>query len=264
MYLWQKIYIGLCLALAAFFGATFWYYSWDSAVYQKPVSMEQKNTEFIDSAAFFVDTEHCKTSPLAIETFQKDCRYLAESFVPSDTSALKVRAVQQLPTHPKPREKIEIGKDVFLEFYKDDKKLNIPFQLFHTYWATDYLALSVSYLDDENIYVSGSELGPVQDKNGKWHDKGYFYFYNGKIWEPLPIDTLVQKFESPSEENDSLSLYVSPKNLKIVKSRGCFYDPGSDNFYLNDKYKELRGTTYTIDRKTFELVKKEDRPCVEV
>lgn len=227
-------------------------------------SLKVSEEKYIQPVGFFVDHERCKTSPLSVEEFKTHCTYLSQASIDQD---IMVKAIQDLPKTHQKGQKLDIGESIHLEFYKDNQQLNIPLQTFHTTWATDYLGISVSYVDDDHIYVSGSfpsktpTAGYQSIKNpgsilDPYYDNDYTYLFHKGKWTSVNLQDLVG-------DTSRLRLFASDKLLKVVNLEQCFYDGDSNAFYDNDPHgSKLTGTQYILDAHSLKLMKKEEKPCV--
>lgn len=125
----------------------------------------------VASSLLRVNSEKCTGSELTKEEFESSCNPISEQELADN---IIVKAVQQLPDNMNEDEKMNVGQDIELEFYVDGKKLDIPEQTFHSFWATDYLSLGVSYKSPEDIYVYGTEAAGIPE---------YGYQYDGMAWQ---------------------------------------------------------------------------------
>ncbi len=230
---------------------------------QKDLSKDQiyDSEQYLRTYSFFVDDHFCKTSSLwlSMADFQKKCKYIAETQIEPD---IKVRVIEDLPKNAKPDQQIQIGESVHLEFYKNNKKMNIPNQSFHTFWATNFLALDLSYVDENNIYVQGSFFSEKPDPNFKYSflnggetENIYTYIYQDGKWSNFIPQDIVQ-------DTARLELYASEKFIKFINARDCVYQYRGDEFYINYINGVLTGTEYILDAKTHNLVRKINKPCI--
>jgi len=226
----------------------------ETPVGKSPVTHEK----FVTPIGIRVDTTKCKTSGIAMSKKQfQQCPYIGVTSLIPD---LTVRAVQDFPADEDDN-KIYIGQNMDLEFMKNGKRLEIPEQVFHTMWYTEYLGLSVAYIDENHIYVEGtfssekpSEGYKYSYLNGGEYDNVYTNFYNGKEWKPLIPQDIVH-------DPDRLQLFASEKYLKFVNQRGCYYDPNTGVFGENYKDSVLVGTEYIVDASSYQLITKVDKKC---
>ncbi len=227
-------------------------------------SLIQTNEVYIQPVKLPVITSKCPTSPLTVATFKTSCNFLSE--VPFDSnivgqSNLVIRAVQNIPANATDDQKIQVGENIHFEFFNKGQKLPIPEQNFQTFWATDFLGISVSYLDDQHIYVQGTfpTITPAPGfkysyPNGGAFDNVYTYFYDGKKWTELFPQDLVNDYEQ-------LQLFVSNKTLKLINPRKCLYDFATGTFKDNDKNQTLTGTAYIIDANSYKLISAKNLKC---
>jgi len=129
----------------------------------------------------------------------------------------------------------DYGYNVYLEFYENGNKLNIPPYYFPSFADanTAWFKLNISYLDKDNIYIS--------DKGGH---EGYppHYFFNGTEWSKfLPWDLIKNDF--PDTIEPPFSVEVSPKHLKITEERYC-----CDLVYSNTPDREAKRLVFILDR----------------
>lgn len=219
---------------------------------------ESQNEKFVTPIGIRVDTATCKTSGIAMSKKQfQQCPYIGEAAL---TPEITVRAVQDFPADEDDN-KIYIGQNMHLEFIKNGKTLEIPKQVFHTMWYTNYLGLSVAYIDKNHIYVEGtfSSEKPAEGykyayPNGGAFDNVYTYFFNGKEWKQLIPQDIVH-------DPDRLQLFASEKYLKFVNQRGCYYDPNTGVFSENYKDSVQVGTEYVVDADSYQLISKVNKKC---
>lgn len=117
-----------------------------------------------------VDSENCKTSALPKKEFETNCNPISEQEI---ANGIVVKAIQVIPEDKDDEDEIEVGENVRLEFYVNDKKLDIPEQIFHSFWAEDYLSLGVSYKSPEDLYVYGAKTEGGSE---------YGYQFDGNSW----------------------------------------------------------------------------------
>ncbi len=135
--------------------------------------------------------------------------------------------------------------DLYLEFYENNIKLNIPPYFFSSFADANlsWFNLYISYLDKNNIYIS----------NAGWHEAYQsHYFFDGKKWNKFsPWDLIKEVF--PDNIQPPFSILISKNYIKIIEENYCcdtVYD------YNNPKRKKFR-EIFIIDREKFNILKRE-------
>lgn len=222
-------------------------------------NIDMPSIKYVSPVGIKVDTTKCKASSITLtkKQFEDGCPYIGEASLTPDVT---VRAVQDFPAN-EDENKIYLGQNLHLEFFKNGKKMEIPAQTFHVEWATDYLAIEISYVDDNHIYVEGSIFTEKPAKyykysypNGGAFENVFTYFFNGKAWNQLIPQDMVH-------DSGRLQLFASSKYLKFINPRGCYYDPNTDSSGVNDKNGILIVSEYIIDANSYQLITKVDKKC---
>lgn len=124
--------------------------------------------------------------------------------------------------------------DVYLEFYENSTKLNVPPYYFPSFAAdVQFFGLNISYLDKNNIYIS--------DSGGH---EGYpsHYLFSGTSWSKFsPWDLVKNVF--PDTIHPPFSVLVSQKYIKITEERYC-----CDQVYSNTPEREANRMVFILDR----------------
>lgn len=143
------------------------------------------------------------------------------------------------------QEKILTGTDyefdVYLEFYENSTKLNVPPYYLPSFADANarWFGLNISYLDKNNIYIS--------DSGGH---EGYpsHYLFNGTSWSKFsPWDLVKNVF--PDTLQPPFSVLVSQKYIKITEERYC-----CDQTYSDTPDRKANRMVFVLDRASKKIV----------
>lgn len=131
--------------------------------------------------------------------------------------------------------------EVYLEFYKNGTKLDIPIYYFPSFIDSniDWFVLYIYFIDENNIYISDG---------GGFEGYPSHYFFNGEIWEKLNLWLLINN-DFPDDLQPPFSISVSPEYLKITEENYC-----CDIVYTNTEERENYRMVYTLNRFSKEIV----------
>lgn len=131
--------------------------------------------------------------------------------------------------------------DVYLEFYDDQTKLNIPRYYFPSFADANssWFKLEISYVNSEIIYVS--------DSGGHEGYPSHFVFDNKKWSKFIPWEFVKAVF--PDNIQPPFSLLASEHRLKITEENYC-----CDQVY-SDKSKRIAfRMVYILDRRSGRII----------
>ena len=210
--------------------------------------------QFVDknfSGENYVKPVNIKIDP-SCEVFESDYKSVAKRTITCDPLSQATSGSKKIVLKPIRQEKVIMGTDfdydVYLEFWENGQKLNVPIYKFPSYLGANlrWFNLSVSFFDRNNIYVNdygGHETSPRQ------------HFFDGTNWKPLPLWEMVEPYypkESIDLSNKGLPTFeiiVSDKNLKVVEVTNAYY-----GFEGNIRY------VFIFDRASRQYIRTETYP----
>lgn len=193
---------------------------------------EEISSEYVQPKPIAID-EGCLKSQYIEGTGQKisvTCNQVGEVALSSSVKAV-LRSRHQ--------EKILTGTDyefdVYLEFYENSTKLNVPPYYFPSFADANagWFGLNISYLDKNNIYIS--------DSGGH---EGYpsHYLFSETSWSKFsPWDLVKNVF--PDTIQPPFSVLVSQKYIRITEERYC-----CDQVYNDTPERKANRMVFILDR----------------
>jgi len=194
--------------------------------------------EYVQPKSIVID-EGCLKSQYTEGTGQKisvTCNQVGEVALSSSVEAV---------LESKHQEKILTGTDyefdVYLEFYENNIKLNVPPHYFPSFVDANagWFGLNISYLDKNNIYIS--------DSGGH---EGYpsHYFFNGTSWAKFSPWDLVKNV-LPDTIQPPFSILISQKYIKITEERYC-----CDQVYSDTPDRKANRMVFVLERVSKKII----------